>query len=195
MAKYVNRNIANDLFGIVPRKQGINSKRKGDRNELEAARVFGEWAGGKFVRVPSSGGLRRNITSYTVGDIVPDCDLVFPFVIETKHLHTVYVTDTLRTNSIIYKLWLQVWQDTQRANDGRVPLLIVRQNNMDKGDYYVFFETTLYNWIRLYYKVEKISQGARIIDGVLCYITGMMFSELQKVDYLKFANYIESNYK
>ena len=37
---------------------GINSRSKGNRAELIAAKVMEVWAGKKFARVPSSGGLQ-----------------------------------------------------------------------------------------------------------------------------------------
>ena len=63
------KTIHDDLFG-APRKQLINQKAKGNRNELMVCKVLEAWVGEPFSRVPSSGGLRWKDFNNAVGDVI-----------------------------------------------------------------------------------------------------------------------------
>jgi len=134
------RTIEHDLFGGSPKEEGINSQKKGSKNELAAANWCGLWFGGTFHRVPRSGGLHwKNVNGIT-GDIISD-DAKFPFCVETKFYKRVFVPLYLRNNSIIYKFWEQVYHDADSI--GAYPLLIVRENGMPKAEWYIFMELHL----------------------------------------------------
>ena len=64
----LNRRVDTDLFGA--KEQSINSKVKGNNNELKAAKWLTKWTGCPFTRTPSSGGLRWKNTANVCGDVV-----------------------------------------------------------------------------------------------------------------------------
>ena len=68
----LNRRVDTDLFGA--KEQSINSKVKGNNNELKAAKWLTKWTGCPFTRTPSSGGLRwRKIQEEVQGNRVRRC--------------------------------------------------------------------------------------------------------------------------
>ena len=49
----------------------INSRKKGSKNERFLTKLFEQWTGVEFSRVPASGGLRwKGMSEIIVGDIV-----------------------------------------------------------------------------------------------------------------------------
>jgi hypothetical protein len=132
--------IDEELLGITHRAQAINSKRKGNKNELRLAKMISAWTGSEFTRVPQSGGLRWSNTQNICGDIISTSPtFVFPFVIETKHYKDIPLKGSLRANSIVYKFWKQVCRDAERAN--RLPMLILRANYWK--DYVIFLDENI----------------------------------------------------
>ena len=136
-----------DIFGTSPRKQGINSKRKGDVNERNLAKVLTKWTSYKFERVPSSGGLGWTNSVQTVGDVVcTEPNVRVPFTFETKSLKSLGLSShKLRSNSCIFKHWYQCEREGQQAK--RIPLFIVRDNGMPKNTWWVFMD--YYIWKKL----------------------------------------------
>ena len=131
--------IDTELFGIVHRPKKINSKVKGNSNELNVAHLISAWTGKEFVRVPMSGGLRWGKRIDICGDIINvDRNFDFPFSIETKHVKNLGIQDKniLRKNSVIYTYFNQCHRDADAS--GKRPFLMVRQNNMPKDSYYIF---------------------------------------------------------
>lgn len=133
--KEPERLIEHDLFGTNPRKKGINSKKKGNANELECAKFLKEWTGLEFNRVPQSGGLRWKNSEGVTGDLVCE-DRSFPFSVETKHYKKIVFKPILPSSSFVFKVWNQAQQDAERAN--KLPLVILRQNGMPKGEYVIY---------------------------------------------------------
>jgi hypothetical protein len=134
-----------DYLGKAPRKKGINSKVKGNKNELTLAKALSSYTGLEFVRVPQSGGLRWENAATVIGDlIVTNADAVFPFAVETKHLKTLALQKSglLRTKSKIYGLFEQAARDGLRAD--KIPSLWVRGNGMPAGTWWVFIPTPIY---------------------------------------------------
>jgi hypothetical protein len=134
-----------DYLGKAPRKKSINSKVKGNNNELILAKALTSYTGLEFVRVPQSGGLRWENSVQVIGDlIVTDPNAFFPFAIETKHLKSLALQKSglLRTKSKIYGLFEQAERDGQRAN--KIPSLWVRENGMQAGTWWVFIPTPIY---------------------------------------------------
>lgn len=154
------RTIVTDIFGM-PTEPSINQKLKGNKNELVAAKFLTKWTGVEFVRTPSSGGRRLRNAKNFCGDVVCcDDDYDFPMAVETKHLKQVYITETLRTNSEIYKIWKQAERDGRRA--GKHPMLMLRQNGMKAGTFYCFVSRP----VSLFFT----ERGARVIsngDGIV----------------------------
>jgi len=136
--------IDTQLFGTVHRTSKINSKMKGNRNELAVTKILSDWTGHEFVRVPMSGGLRWKNRMDICGDVInADTDFDFPFSVETKAvanlgLHKVEGTKAIRNNSIIFTYFNQCERDAKAA--GKIPFLIIRQNNMSTGSYYIFLD-------------------------------------------------------
>lgn len=123
-------------MGTTPYRQPINQKLKGNANEREAARVLSEWAGARFARTPMSGGLHWDHESVS-GDVV--CvtrGFNFIFSVETKHYESWHVTPILRENSRIFGVFDQAMNDA--LDVGKFPMLMLRENGMPKGEYYVF---------------------------------------------------------
>lgn len=135
--------VAEDLFGGKS-SQKINSKRKGDRNELNVSHIITEWTGHEFERVPRSGGLHWKNRGDVCGDVInTDREFHFPYSIETKFYKNLGLKQSapyIRVNSVIYRFMRQCTQDAISA--GKKPFLMVRENGMDKDLYYIFFPLT-----------------------------------------------------
>lgn len=162
MVKRKYRTIETDVFGFEVRESGINSKRKGDKNERVLAKLLSVWVGVPFTRVPRSGGLRWKDTANVCGDVV--CEVAsfhFPFSVETKHLKTVNISHKLRKNSMIYKIFTQAQEDAKRAN--KFPVVFVRENRMKKETYYVFVGSYVANIIG----IEKSISSGKIIGDTI----------------------------
>lgn len=135
------KTILNDIFHTKPRRKGINSKQKGDGNELVACSVLKEWTGEEFVRVPRSGGLRWQHTQNICGDMIstnPDFDFIFS--VETKHLKEDSLDFTLQapaTNRPMSEIWLQCRRDAERSN--KIAMGLIRVNGMNAAEYVVLF--------------------------------------------------------
>ena len=144
--------LEDDIFGWGDKPDRINSKKKGDKNELEVSKWLEKWTGVPFTRVPSSGGLRWKNTANVCGDVVcEDEDFNFPFSVETKHLKNIRFSKKLRVNSKIRSIYDQCKIDADRAN--RMPMLILRENGMPKGTYIIYFDFKLKS-------IECISKGS-----------------------------------
>jgi len=134
--------IDTELFGIKHKTQAINSKLKGNRNELNLTHVLSAWAGREFTRVPRSGGLRWKNRESVCGDvIVTEGD--FRFSIETKHVKNLGLKHSapfIRKNSCIYRFMEQCKRDASAT--GKIPMLAVRDNGMPKEHYYIFLPVT-----------------------------------------------------
>ena len=141
--------IEHDIFSTRPRKQGINSKRKGDNNERDLAKYLTKWTGYQFERVPSSGGLGWKDSVQTIGDVVCTTpNIRVPFTFETKALKKLGLNSPiLRANSCIFKHWHQCHREGQQAN--RIPLFIVRERGMKKNTWWVFMDYKIFDLINL----------------------------------------------
>ena len=133
--------IDTELFGTVHRAQKINSKVKGNRNELAVTKLLTEWTGHEFVRIPGSGNIRWQNRMDVCGDVINnDKEFDFPFSVETKHVKNLglaaRMSPDLRKNSVVYTIFEQCKRDAEATN--KIPFLIIRQNGMPKDCYYVF---------------------------------------------------------
>jgi hypothetical protein len=146
-------NVAEDLFDIKLTNNRINSKLKGNRNELNVTHLLQEWTGHEFVRVPMSGGLRWKERGDICGDVINvDREFDFPYSVETKFYKNLGLKKTapfIRTNSVIYRFMIQCKNDAVAAK--KKPFLMVRENGMPKDLYYIFFPMVLIEhieWMR-----------------------------------------------
>jgi hypothetical protein len=155
------KQIDEELFGVVHRKQKINSKVKGNRNELAVAKLLTDWTGHEFVRVPMSGGLRWANRVNICGDLISaDPTFYFPFSVETKHVKNVGIIPykcTLRINSIIYTYFAQCQRDAAAVN--KHPFLIIRQNGMQIDCYYIFLNLTFIQTMKIYNYITPKYEG------------------------------------
>ena len=138
--------IDTELFGTVHRPSKINSKVKGNSNELAVTKILSEWTNHEFVRVPMSGGLRWKNRMDICGDIInTDPSFHFPFSVETKHLKTLNFPANclfeLRKNSAVYTYFTQCKRDA--AASGKYPFLMVRSNGMKKDTWFIGLSLTM----------------------------------------------------
>jgi len=144
--------IDTELFGTVHRAKKINSKVKGNRNELEVTKLLQAWTGHEFTRVPMSGGLRWKNRMDICGDVINvDPTFSFPFSVEAKSYKNLGLPNepgrVLRSNSIIYTFFDQCSRDAMASN--KIPFLIVRENQMPKNQHYIFIRLTFDQIMRL----------------------------------------------
>lgn len=156
--------IADELFGYSKRKRKINSKRKGNDNERKACDLLEKWTGYPFARVPSSGGLRWKNMSLVVGDLVcTEEDVKFDFVVETKALAQIFTGKSSEVTTI-FKVWAQAENDCMRTKN-KVPLLLLRDNGMPTGAYYVIFSDDILKKIGS--DIHPVTSYLREKDGLL----------------------------
>jgi hypothetical protein len=155
------------LFGTIHRPKKINSKVKGNRNELTLTKLLTDWTGSEFVRVPLSGGLRWSNRVNICGDVISvDPTFAFPFSVETKHVKNLGInllnnTRALRTNSVIFTYFSQCERDAKAAN--KIPMLIVRENGMKAGSYYVCLSLQFEHVLKMSNYIQPVFTG-----GLLC---------------------------
>ena len=132
-------NLYDELFGLPPNK--INSKVKGNKNELVLAHSLSEWTGSEFNRVPQSGGLRWKNVMNVCGDLIcTDVGFYFPFSVETKHLKTFKHPQKNQKRSLVYTLWKQAKNDGERAE--QTPVMFLRSNGMPAKTWDVIFSVS-----------------------------------------------------
>ncbi len=106
---------------------GARSRRKGARAELEVCRLFQRALGGKWSRVPLSGGWANRAEFHTCGDVIttlPD----FPFTIEVKCVEGWHLEQLLTSPDTcsITTWWRQACRQATEA--GKKPLLVFTRN-------------------------------------------------------------------
>ena len=171
----------NLLGGNRVAKKGINSKVKGNRNELALSHWLSAWTGLDFKRVPSSGGLGWKDSVQTVGDVVcvtKGAD--FPFTIETKHLKTLGLGkgSLLRNNSKVFTIWEQCEIEGKAAN--KVPLFFGRSNGMKANAWWVFMgEDLAFNIKATHHMINFKYKGFK--EDLVLY--GMHSDDFKNFDY------------
>jgi len=129
-----------------------NSKKKGNKNELELSKWWKTWSGQEFSRVPASGGLRWKNTDNISGDIINTDDRHsrrFPFSIETKFYKDINFEHLILGNKNIkvIEFWEQAKEDGLRAE--KVPILFFRYNMMPKQTWFVAVTERVFRQIKL----------------------------------------------
>jgi len=137
----------------------INSKAKGSRNERDICKLFKDWTGYDFARVPSSGGLRWKRVSDTTGDITctdQKHNRYFNFSIEAKNYKEINFEHLISPvkNCKILEFWAQAETDAERAK--KLPLLFMRYNGLPKGFHFLVMDSALYDLISGFLEIEKV---------------------------------------
>lgn len=163
----------------------MNSKTKGNRFERTICKYFKEWTGYEFSRVPQSGGLRWKKADNISSDIICS-DKVhsrrFPCNIECKFHKEIKFEEILlgNKNCKIFDFWEQVLNDSSRAN--RIPLLIMRYNNMPSSEAFLVISPELFRAI----KNDKFKKPKMRIFDAKHTLVVMMLSDLKNLEYAKF---------
>lgn len=134
-----------------------NSRQKGNRGERMAAKLFCDWTGKTFSKVPRSGGLQWQ-KSNTIGDIVcTEEGHYFPFVVEVKNHKEINFSQLLVPNLKGVKIldfWAQVERDSKRAN--KFALLLMRYNGLPKNFFFVVMAAKEYRILQKEMMLEFI---------------------------------------
>lgn len=180
------KKLENDIFGTSPRKKAINSKRKGNENELVVCSVLQQWTlGEEFVRVPASGGLRWKNLVNICGDVIPtNHKFNFIFSTETKHRKDIKLGEGefhIRYTSALAKAWYQCKRDSIRIN--KIPMMMLRENGMPAGTFMVFFEEDVTLVLRSMNMLHCMYVSITTPDGIDMEIYGFDSNLLFSVDY------------
>jgi len=127
----------------------VNSKNKGNKNELALSKLFIAWTGKEFSRVPQSGGLHWQ-SKNSSGDIICTDDKhsrYFTLSIEAKH-HKDISFEGLIDGSVgskktkIKEFWAQSLSD---ATDHKLlPIVFMRYDRMPKDMHFVVVTTKFF---------------------------------------------------
>lgn len=165
-------------IGKKVRKRSINSKVKGNRVELQAAKVFSSWTGAEFHRVPCSGGLHWKKDNRVKGDLIAPPDFEFPFVIEVKARKTLAVKN-LGKRSIFYNFMSQAYSDAVSVE--KEPIVLARCNGMKEGTFYVVVMDSVYRKVLKKIKPILFNDKASIKDvnknSYICASIGIFTSD------------------
>ncbi len=171
-------NIEHDALG--KKKACINSKIKGNKNELAAAKFMTKWTGVKFARTPGSGGLRWVNSAAVCGDITcEDQDYKFPFTIEAKAYKKVGLTLN-RKNSKIFTFWEQAKADAKRAK--KLPMLLVRINGMPKDEFVVYVKCGDKSYLELECTAHYVG------GGLIGFYTSTLLKWVKFSTFVKYQN-------
>lgn len=152
----------------------INSRTKGQKGEKMAIAFLASWTKLEFARTPSSGGLRWKKAENIAGDIVcTSKNKLFPLSIEVKFTRDINFEHLLyhkankkekRLVSRIEEYWMQAKSDAARAE--KIPILLMRYNNMPKDFFFVMISRTFYDVI-VYEQADHIKPFLMYSKGVV----------------------------
>ena len=137
-------------------KKRINSKKKGNSNELLVAKLLSKRFGKTFQRVPASGahgtnlastGLRQDALEILSGDII--CPPDFNFSVEVKSRASFNFWDLLNKEDGEIDEWIKQAEEEARISKKEF-LLIIRVNN--RKPFVIFKDTTSAVYPCLIYK-------------------------------------------
>jgi len=166
----------------------INSKVKGNRGELMAAKVLSKWTGARFNRTPGSGGLDWIEDSRVSGDVVAPKDFHFPFSVEVKWYKSIPLPEKkkeLRSNSLVYTLWNQSRRDAMKVD--RSPVLMFRRNGDPKGHFYMCFNEVVSMILVRDFYATYLHKGSKKFGGSPLFRIFSSKDLLEKVDFSKFV--------
>lgn len=163
----------------------INSKSKGNRFERAICKFFQEWTGYEFSRVPASGGLRWKKTDNITSDITctdPKHSRRFCFSIECKSYQDIRFEHILLGNKSckIMGFWEQAKSDAARAN--KVPILVMKYNNMPKGEAFMMVDNNLAGFIlNQLGSLSKPRMAIQVDKDNVFYV--FMLTDIKNLDY------------
>jgi hypothetical protein len=165
-------------LGGLGSKKRVNSKVKGNRNEVAVAKALSKWTGVEFRRTPASGAIHVPL-DWLCGDVFcADKDFDFPFSVETKHYKKI-------TPNMLDRFWEQAHQDAMRI--AKYPMLIYREDGMSAGTWVVvlndIFSFGLYN-MGISHHVKPL----RVVRPSLTVHSGDLFKSDYKT-FLDIVNY------
>lgn len=131
----------------------INGKKKGGKYERVVSKLFEDWTGYEFARVPQSGGLRWKATDNITGDILcsdPDHKNDYCLSVECKTRESIDFNHLLLPvkNCAILDFWEQSKSDAIRGK--KIPIVVMRMNGMPKSTQFIILETRVFNSIRIH---------------------------------------------
>lgn len=110
-------------LGEPDKKKRVNSKVKGNRNEVDVAKALSKWTGVEFRRTPASGAIHVPL-HWLAGDVFcTDNKFDFPFSVEAKHYDKLYP-------KMKRDFWEQTCNDADRIKG--YPMLMYRENGWPK---------------------------------------------------------------
>lgn len=159
-----------------------NSKNKGNRFERTIAKFFQDWTGYKFSRTPGSGGWAKAKDSF--GDLVCTDEKhsrKFPFSIECKSYQDLkFEHILLGTKSCkILSFWSQAIYDAERAN--KIPMLVMKYNNMPKGEAFMMVDDRLINLIN--HQESNLKKPTMVINTQEHIFGVYMLSDIKNINY------------
>ncbi len=139
--KSIEEEFLNDVVDIKThstRKKSKNSKKKGNRGELELTHILNErFKGYTFARSVSSGAYTGGSNQYRAKSLTEEQLLIFSgdirvpinfkFTIEHKFYNEASFWDLFNKSSNLYEWYNQ--SETDAKNAGKEPMLIVKYNN------------------------------------------------------------------
>lgn len=167
-----------------------NSKKKGNRFERDVCKFFKEWTGYEFSRTPASGGLRWHKKDDIVSDVICTDEKHshrFTLAIECKSYKEIKFEQMLLGNDSckINHFWEQASRDAERAK--KLPMLIMRYNNMPKGEAFVMFDKQVANSIlknqELWSNLKKPRLAIQFDLENVFYV--FLLTDLKNLDYQK----------
>lgn len=160
---------------------GINSRRKGNKNERIAAALFTTWTKRKFERTPSSGGLQWK-GSFAKGDIVCTVDRHYcPFCVEIKAHKEIDFSHLMIPgikNVKIFEFWKQCRRDARKAK--KLPLLLMRYDRLPKAFFFTAMPLDFWFAVKHLFPNVKYLHFQDFINPAFAVISSIDFF---KVDY------------
>lgn len=162
-----------------------NSKNKGNRGEREVCKFWKEWTNYEFSRTPASGGLRWKKADNISSDVICTDDKhfrKFPFSIESKFYKDIRFEHILLGNKKckILEFWDQANNDSIRA--GKLPVLMMRYNNMPKGEFFFIVDNKVSKIINGYNKLLELPIMVVVVNKNIT-LNVYMASDILKLPY------------
>lgn len=173
MSKRNSKSLKERALGVAGSNK-INSKVKGNRNEVSVARFLSEWTGVEFRRTPASGAIHVPL-DWLNGDVFcTNKDFDFPFSVEAKHYDKIY--PKMKSD-----WWIQTCNDAARIN--KFPMLFYRSNGWKRDTWTVRMvnPSGLFTYIMHKEFVALPLDGTRPAMEVKSY-------HLKDINYVKFLN-------
>jgi hypothetical protein len=148
---------------VLSNRTRKNSRRKGNRNELDIAKVFSNWSGELVRRTPGSGGWSTEKFGVTADLVCPK--KAFPFHVEVKNRQGWFLDDLVTGarddhDKSIVQWWIQC---TTSCPAKKIPLLVFRRS---RQPWLVMIATTSLPGIYMLPNVIATTMGGEVGDTV-----------------------------